>query len=122
MREGKYIYCIISAQQDLAFGPIGIGDRGDEVGTIGIDDLAMVISDYPLAKLAVSRENVLAHERVIEEVMKDENTVLPVRFCTIASSAEEVRNLLARRQREFKYLLKDMDHKIKWVQKGRGKI
>jgi len=39
-------------------------------------------------------------------------TVLPVRFCTIASSAEEIRNLLRKRYREFKNLLKDMDNKV----------
>jgi len=39
-------------------------------------------------------------------------TVLPVRFCTIASSAEEIRNLLRKRYAEFKNLLRDMDNKI----------
>jgi len=40
------------------------------VSTIGADDLAMVISSHPLMKLVVNRENILAHEKVIEEVMK----------------------------------------------------
>jgi hypothetical protein len=116
-REGKYIYCIISAKQDRAFGPIGIGGRGDEVSTIGIDDLAMVISAHPLARLVINRENILAHEKVIEEVMK-EHTVLPVRFCTIASSTDEIRSLLFQRYREFRNLLSDMDHKVELGVKG----
>ena len=110
-QEGKDIYCIISTQQDRDFGPIGIGGRGDKVCTIGADDLAMVISCYPLTKLVVNRDNVLAHEKVIEEVMK-EYSVLPVRFCTIASSADEIRSLLFKRYREFKNLLSDVDHKV----------
>lgn len=116
-REGKYIYCVIGTKQERNFGPIGIGGRGDEVLTIGYDDLSMVVSDSPMTKYVVSRENMLAHERVIEEVMK-EFTVLPVRFCTIAASADEIRNLLDRRHREFKNLLRDMDHKIELGVKG----
>ena len=115
--EGKYIYCIIGTEQDRDFGPIGVGGRCDKVSTIGADDLAMVISSHPLMKLVVNRENILAHEKVIEEVMK-EYAVLPVRFCTIASSTDEIRSLLFKRYREFKNLLKDMDHKVELGVKG----
>jgi hypothetical protein len=111
MEEGKYIYCIIETKAERNFGPIGIGGSGDEVTTLSHKDLSMVISNSPMTKYVVSQENLLAHEKVIEEVMK-EFTVLPVRFCTIASSVDEVRNLLDRRYREFKNLLKDMDHKV----------
>src|SRR3990172_4153865 len=116
-KEGKYIYCIIETKQERNFGPIGIGGRGDEVTTIGYGDLSMVISDSPMTKYVVSRENMLADEMIIEEVMK-EFTVLPVRFCNIASDADEIRNLLDRRYREFKNLLRDMDHKIELDVKG----
>ena len=117
MEEGKYIYCIIETKIERNFGPIGIGERGDEVSTIGYRNLSIVISNSPMTKYVVSRENLLAHERVVEEVMK-EFTVLPVRFCTIASNADEIRSLLDRRYREFKNLLRDMDHKIELGVKG----
>jgi hypothetical protein len=116
--EGKYIYCIIGAKQDRNFGPSGIGGRGDEVLTIGYGDLCMVVSNHPMAKFVVNRENMLAHERVIEEVMKEFDSVLPVRFGTIASDADEIRSLLDRRYREFKNALRDMDHKIELGVKG----
>lgn len=117
-KEGKYIYCIIETKQERNFGPIGIGERGDEVLTIGYDDISMVVSNYPLTKITASRENMLTHQKVIEEVMKEFDSVLPVRFGTIASSADEVRNLLDRRCREFKTALRDMDHKIELGVKG----
>jgi hypothetical protein len=117
-KEGKYIYCIIGTKQERNFGPIGIGVRGDEVLTIGYDDLSMVVSDHPMTRFVVNRENMLAHEKVIEEVMKEFDSVLPVRFGTVASNADEVRNLLDRRYREFKNLLRDMDHKIELGVKG----
>lgn len=117
-KEGKYIYCIIGTKQERNFGPVGIGGRGDEVLTIGYDDLSIVVSNHLMTKFVVSRENILAHEKVIEEVMKEFDSVLPVRFGTIASNADEIRNLLDRRYREFKNLLRDMDHKIELGVKG----
>ncbi len=119
---GKYIYCIIGTKQERNFGPIGIGDRGDEVLTIGYDALSMVVSNHPVTKFVVNRENILAHERVIEEVMKEFDSVLPVRFGTISANADEIRNLLDRRNREFKNLLRDMEHKVELGVKGYGKI
>jgi len=50
--------------------------------------------------------------------MKEFDSVLPVRFGTIASDADEIRNLLDRRYREFKNFLKDMDHKVELGIKG----
>ena len=110
-KEGIYIYCIIGSNEGRTFGPIGIGQRGDSVSTIGFNDISAVISSSPMTKYVINRENMTTHEKVIEEVMKD-YTVLPVRFCTIAASAEEVRNLLRRRHSEFKGLLRDMDNKV----------
>lgn len=110
-KEGKYIYCIIGTKLERNFGPIGIGGRGDEVCSVGYGDLSMVVSASPITRYTVSREHVLAHERVVEEVMK-EFTVLPVRFCTIASGEDKIRNLLDRRRREFKNLLRDIDYKV----------
>ena len=115
-KEGKYIYCIIGTKQERNFGSIGIG--GLEVLTIGYDDLSMVVSNHLMNKFVVDRENMLVHERVIEEVMKEFDSVLPVRFGTVASSADEIRNLLDRRHREFKNLLRDMEHKIELGVKG----
>jgi len=120
-KEGKYIYCIIGTKQERNFGPIGIGGRDDEVLTIGYDDLSMVVSSCPMTKFIVSSENMLAHMRVIEKVMNEFDSVLPVRFGTVASNADEIRNLLDRRLREFMSLLRNMDHKIELGVKGSWK-
>jgi len=118
LKDGKYIYCIIETEMDRYFGPTGVGDRHDEVMTIGFKDLSMVVSNHPLTKLVINRENMIAHERIIEIVMEEFKSVLPVRFGTIAASADEIRNLLDRRYREFKNCLKDMEHKIELGVKG----
>ena len=117
-KEGKYIYCIINGNEGRNFGPIGIGKRGDIVSTIGFNDISAVISSSPVSRYVIDPENLTAHEKVIETVMKD-YTVLPARFCTIANSAEEVRTFLRSQYGEFKGMLHDLDNKVEMGLKAR---
>lgn len=118
MEEGKYIYCIIGTNEERNFGPIGIGGRDDEVHTVCYRDLAAVISGSPIIKYSICRENTLAHQVVMEKVMRD-CTVLPVRFGTIAEGKDGVapeerirEKVLKERHGEFKDLLKKLDNKV----------
>jgi len=110
VKEGKYIYCIIATAVAKTFGSIGIGGRGDELYTICFKDIAAVVSNSPIIRYTVSRENMLAHEKAIEEVMK-EHTVLPVRFATIAEDEEKVKKILEKEYSKFKDLLNKMKDK-----------
>lgn len=110
VKEGKYIYCIITTTVAKTFGSIGIGCRGDELYTICFNDIAAVVSNSPIIRYTVSRENMLAHEKAIEEVMK-EHTVLPVRFDTIAENEEKVKKILEKEYSKFKDLLNRMKDK-----------
>jgi len=109
--EGNYIYCVIGADEARNFGPIGVGGKSDIVSTIGYQGIGAVISNYPTTKYELSKENLIAHEKVIEKVMQD-YTVLPMRAFTVAASAEEVRSFLRKNYTGLKGLLKDMDNKI----------
>lgn len=109
-KEGKYIYCIIASNEARSFGPLGIGDRGDELYTILFDDIAAVVSNSPIISYSISRDNMLAHERAVEEVMK-EYIVLPVRFATITEDEEKVRKILEIEHDRFVDLLKNMEGK-----------
>jgi hypothetical protein len=110
LKEGKYIYCIIKSNQPLTFGPLGIGDRGDQLYTVCFNDIAAVVSDSPIKKYSISRENLIPHEHAIEEVMKT-HTVLPVRFCTIAEDEEKVKKILEIEHDRFVDLLKNIEGK-----------
>ena len=120
-RDGKYIYCIIASDYDVNLGAIGVGGRGDLVSTIGFDGLCMVVSDHPLSRFVVNPENMLAHQNVIEEVMKEFRSVLPIRFGTIAATPDEIRNLLNRRYSEFMELLKQFENKVELNVRGTWK-
>lgn len=112
MESGNYLYlyCIIETGEERNFGAIGVGGRGDLVTTINYEDISGVVSRTPLLKHDLSRENLLGHQKVIEEVMK-EYTVLPVRFCTVTECAENIRGVLRKRYAEFKKLIREMDNK-----------
>ncbi len=123
-KEGKYIYCIIGANENRQYGPIGIGERGDVIETFCHDGLAAVISDSPVKKYPINRKNTICHQKVMEEVMKY-HTVLPVRFSTLAEdkeakdgsptlpAMERIRErVLIERRQEFIDMLKDMDTKM----------
>jgi len=110
LKEGKYLYCITESNETRSFGPLGIGDRGDELYTICHGGIAAVVSSAPIKKYRVSRDNSLAHEKAIETVMI-EHPVLPVRFATIAEDEDKVRRILEAEHEKFKYLLNDVRDK-----------
>jgi len=120
-RDGKYIYCIIASDYEINLGPIGIGGRGDLVSTIGFDGLCMVVSDHPLSRFVVNPENILAHQKVIEVIMKEFRSVIPIRFGTIAATPDEIRNLLNRRYSEFMELLRQFENKVELNVRGTWK-
>lgn len=116
--EGKYIYCIIDSNKERDFGHMGIGGRGDDVYAVCYQDIAAVISSSAIIKYPITRENTLAHQRVMEEVMRY-HTILPVRFSTIAEGKDEAtpeemikERVLKERYQEFKELLEEMKDKV----------
>lgn len=109
-KEGKYIYCVIESNQSQSFGPLGIGGRGDEVYTICFEDIAAVVSNAPIRKYRISRENSLTHEKAIEAVMA-EHTVLPVRFATVTEDEGKVTKILEAEHDRFGELLSQMKGK-----------
>lgn len=108
---GKYIYCITEGSEDEHFGPLGIGGRGDMLSTVSHREIQAVVSESPVMRYPISRENSLAHERAIEAVFK-RHSVLPVRFCTIAEDDARVRAILEREYVEFRGLLERMHGKV----------
>ena len=111
---GKYLYCIIPCSENRTFNADVIGDGDGVVHTVPHNGLAAVVSDSPVTQHESTRRNMVAHERVLETVMK-EFTLLPVRFGTItdyASPIQDIQKLLGSRFEEFQKLLKDMEDKV----------
>jgi Gas vesicle synthesis protein GvpL/GvpF len=111
--RGRYVYCIIRASQPLKFGAIGMDEQWPEVYTINFKDMAAVVSDIPLAPLDSTRENVLAHERVNETVMRD-HTVIPMSFGTIFKTRDDILELLRSAYDAFADVLSKMQDKLEF--------
>jgi len=110
--EGRYIYGIMIAKDRREFGPIGIGGRGDVVYTLSYRGIAAIISSSPITKYPVSRENMMTHAVVLDKAV-EESTILPVRFCTIATGEQSIIDrVLKPRYQEFVDLLKEMEGKV----------
>ena len=111
--RGKYVYCVIQSAEPLKFGAAGIGDNGSEIHTIHHRDLAAVVSDVPLGVLDSTRENVLAHERVNEIVMRD-HTVIPMSFGTVFKTRDDIVQLLRSAYDAFGDVLQKMRDKMEF--------
>ena len=111
--RGRYVYCIIRAAGGLKFGAIGMDDQWPEVYTVNYRDLGAIVSDVPIAPLDSTRENVLAHERVNEIVMRD-HTVIPMSFGTIFKTREDILELLRSAYDAFNDVLNKMQDKLEF--------
>jgi len=111
--RGKYVYCIIEAAEPLRFGLVGIGADPSEVYTVHYKNLGAVVSDAPLEVLDSTRENVLAHERVNETVMR-EHTVIPMSFGTVFKTREDIIELLRSAAEAFGDVLNKMQNKLEF--------
>ena len=111
--EGKYVYCIIKSDRPLYFGPLGIGQEPAEVHTVNYRDLAAVVSSTPMVVQDPTRENVLAHQRVNETVMRD-HTVIPMSFGTVFKTADDIVELLRSAYDAFTDVLNKMQDKFEF--------
>ena len=111
--SGKYVYCIIQTTESLRFGPIGIGGEPADVHSVNFKDIAAVVSDTPLEVYDPTRENVLAHERVNEAVMRS-YTVLPMSFSTVFKTSDDIIELLRTAYDAFHDVLTKMEDKLEF--------
>jgi gas vesicle protein GvpL/GvpF len=111
--RGKYVYCIIQSAEDRHFGRIGIGAEPAQVHTVKFKDIAAVVSNTPLEVYDATRENVLAHERVNETVMRD-YTVIPMSFGTVFKTPEDIIELLRSAYDAFHDVLVKMQDKLEF--------
>ena len=115
----RYIYCIIDCDAAKNFDCDAIGDGSRDVHTVAHNGIAAVVSPSAEDKYVIDRQNTLAHQRVMEYLMQQGHTVLPVKFDTIAETKngmgpEEriIQQVLAKRYDEFSALLDAMSTRV----------
>ena len=113
--EGKYVYCIIKSEEQILFGPIGMGAKPADVHTVHFKDIAAVVSNTPMVAQDrdPTRDNVLAHQRVNETVMQH-YTVIPMSFGTVFKTDHDIKELLRSAYDAFSDVLKKMQGKVEF--------
>ena len=118
-----YAYCL---GDEVTAGAVEneLGVAGAHPRLVERAGIAAVVSEYDDEKIAVTRENVLAHERVVRRVLAL-TTPLPFRFGTIVSEARLVSYLDAQEAKLKEQLARvrgavEMSVKIIWRPEARG--
>lgn len=86
---GRYVYGIVRPAGPLRIGPLGVGARPAPVRLVVHRRLAALVSDVGQGPLDPTRENLLAHERVNEAVLRQQG-LLPMAFGTVLGGDDDV--------------------------------
>src|SRR6185437_6428634 len=111
--SGRYVYGILQSRERLDFGKIGIGGEGEPVYTVNYQDIAAVVSNTSVYIFDPTRENALAHEHVIETVMRN-NTIIPMSFGTVFRTDNDIREVLKSIYPSLKDVLHQMAGKLEF--------
>jgi hypothetical protein len=110
---GRYVYGIVQAKDPVTFGKVGIGGSGEMVYTVNYQDIAAVVSNTSVYIFDPTRENALAHEHVIETVMKN-HTIIPMSFGTVFRTDDDIREVLKSIYPSLKDVLHQMAGKLEF--------
>jgi len=110
---GRYVYGVVEAKEQTTFGKIGIGGEGEQVYMVKYLDIAAVVSKTSVYIFDPTRENALAHEHVIETVMKN-YTIIPMSFGTVFRTDDDIREVLKSIYSSLKDVLKQMEGKLEF--------
>ena len=121
MKELLYLYCVTKDKPPSCdFADLGI--KVQPIYFQGTYALVSSVSPYDfsednlkkrLADMSWVEKNIRLHEKVIEEIMKDQ-AVLPFKFGTIFESETNVEKLLKENNVEFKAVLAHLAGKEEW--------
>lgn len=108
---GKYIYCVIRKPKSFSLDFNGVG--GGKIHLVTSGKLAVVVSDSPLQDYPITRENIVTHQKAIEEVMREYSPVLPVSFGTVAENNALIQEKMLRvKQNELLDALSEVEGKV----------
>src|SRR5438876_6434990 len=110
---GRYVYGIVQSKDPVTFGRSGIGGSGELVYTVNYQDIAAVVSNTSVYIFDPTRENALAHEHVIETVMKN-YTIIPMSFGTVFRTDNDIREVLKSIYSSLKDVLNQMAGKLEF--------
>jgi Gas vesicle synthesis protein GvpL/GvpF len=120
-QNGIYIYCGIQTETDEDFGTFNIEGETKELFTIRYKDASIVAAEVPMKIYHPNKDNLLMHQNVVSQVMKMNDTVIPVSFGNVFQSKEDVGVLLENLYPQFEKLFPAIKGKVELGLKVIGK-
>ncbi|PLT29678.1 GvpL/GvpF family gas vesicle protein [Peribacillus deserti] len=118
---GIYIFCGIQTETDESFDTVEIEGETKELFTVRYRDAAIVAAEVPMKIYHPNKENLLMHQNAVANVMKKNDTVIPVSFGNVFQSKEDVGVLLENLYPQFEKLFPEIKGKIELGLKVIGK-
>ena len=112
-QEGRYVYGIIQSREPIGLAAWGSEGQDETVYVVTHGDIAAVVSRTAVFIFDPTRENALAHEHVIETVMKT-HTIIPMSFGTVFRTDDDIREVLRSIYPSVKDVLKQMSGKVEF--------
>ena len=112
-----YVYGLVGADTRLPDDLAGLGPSG-KVSTIVHGDVAAIISDVPADRPLGTRDDLIAHETVVDTVASSA-AVLPMRFPAVVEEEGVVEELLAPNHDRFVAALGQLEGRVQYTLKGR---
>lgn len=108
-RLGKFFYAVILPEGTPLPALVGLADK--KVHTIAHQDIAAVVSDYPVTTIKPLRKNLFPYHQVTR-TLAESCTTIPARFGQIARHGEEVFTILRRHYPRIRLELERLHHKM----------
>jgi hypothetical protein len=106
----KYLYCITKELPEASISQTGI--EGREVHTVTWRDLSCVVSVTESTHKELNKENAMAHEKVLEEVMQY-SAIVPIAFGHVVETDEDIKQkLLETHQNKLYEYLSYFENKV----------
>lgn len=116
MTNPTYVYGLVAADAEVPDGLRGLGPSG-KVDTIAHGRLAAIVGDVPTDRSLGTRDDLVAHETVVDKVARS-TTILPMRFPAVVAEEGVVDELLAPNEDFFVEALRGLDGRQQFTLKG----
>jgi hypothetical protein len=109
-QNGVYVFGAIREAQPKSFGKVRLNGEENEVYTIHYNSVAMLVARVN-GEVLPDRLNLLAHQQIISEVMK-QYCIIPMSFGNVFHSEQDVLLITEHLYDEFEALFSKLENKI----------
>ncbi|MCE3553104.1 GvpL/GvpF family gas vesicle protein [Pseudonocardia sp. RS11V-5] len=112
-----YVYGLVRSDAELPEDLVGLGPSGT-VSTVVHEKVAAIVGDVPLDRPLGTRDDLVAHEAVVDSVAAH-TTVLPMRFPAVIEEEGVLEELLEPHHDRFVRALDQLEGTVQYTLKGR---